>query len=129
MSSITHHSQIMIDEMSDENFCTSKSLFLTDHPTRNFLPRIPRWLRPKVIRAIVDHHRLSDDLLHTKAVSPHRQKSAVTVPQQRREIACVIGMGCFLGIVVPPCLVKVLTAAGVPVMDVQRKKSTFTAGR
>ena len=107
----------------------SESLFLAYHPAGNFCPRIPRRLRMKIIRAIVDHHCLSDDLLHTKAVSSHRQKSTVTVSHQGWEISCVIGMGCFLGIVVPPCLGNVLTAAGVPVMDVQRKESGSAAGR
>ena len=61
-------------------------------------------LRGKVIRVCVNNYGFSDDLVHREPICQEYGKGHAVIGEQRRKIACVVGMETIFGIVVGQCV-------------------------
>lgn len=77
----------------------------------------------KIIWMTVDHHRTPDHLRDTKSVGQHRHLSFSPIGQQRRQIACVVGMLLHCGVIVPAGIRKTCSLTVAPFMNMEREET------
>lgn len=86
-------------------------------------------LRVKIIRAAVDHHSSSKDILNPETTCSHSQMGTALLHHQGRQIACVFGMVDAIGIIVAACLRKACAGAAVSFMNVKSEETGFAVLR
>ena len=100
-----------------------------DHAAADFGSRVPGRLRMVVIRTAVNHNRFPQDIPHAETICPHGQIRVSMARHQQRKVSCMVRMLFPCWIIVASRLRKALSKAGVPLVDVQGKKTGLTVAR
>ena len=75
----------------------------------------------------MDHHCPSDNIIHRKSISFHRQVCVALACQQRRQVACVFRMCLTSWIIMAFRFGKVYPRAAFPLMNMESEESCFTS--
>ncbi len=79
----------------------------------------------EIICHIVNNHGAADNVCHCESVGQHLQIGPLAAPHQRRQVACVLGVGLVLRIEMVAALREPFSAAGVALVNMKPIKPAF----
>lgn len=97
-----------------------------DHAAGNFCSGIAGRLGVEIIGTVVYDHSSPDDITNIETVRTNSEvRTTVAHHQQWRQVARVLRMRCFFGIIMPAGFRKILSGAAVTFMNMQGEETRF----